>query len=1019
MKIKFFVFLGSMLLPNAAWCQPPTPTADRVDFQRDVAPIFVRSCLGCHGPSKSKSGFRLDSANVALKGGDLGLAIVAGNSSRSPLINYVSGSDASIIMPPSGPRLSADEVAKLRTWIDQGANWPKSIALSKPFAKVPAVGWWSLKPLVRPSIPKLTVEDSKLSRNPVDAFVLAMLREKHLRPSPTADERTLARRLAFDLTGLAVTSQRNDAAGGGAVSTGEDLSLGQVGSMLPAKRYTQLVNQLLGSPRYGERWARHWLDVVHYGETHGYDKDKPRPNAWPYRDYVIRAFNSDKPYGQFVREQIAGDVLYPNSVDGVVAMGFIAAGPWDFIGHAELPETKIDGAIARHLDRDDMVANTMSTFVGMTVHCAQCHDHKFDPISQEEYYGLQAVFSALDRTERTYFDNPEVSRKATVLQSRLKTLRAEKSRLEALIENQGGKLFADLNVRLRAAKKSAEPPVKPQFGYHSAIEPRDDCVKWVQVDLGHAVEIDRIVIVGCHDDFNHIGAGFGFPKRFKIEASNNPNFTNEISMVADRTKVDVANPGVVPQSFPASRVRARYVRVTATKLATRMRDYHFALAELLVYDAAGKNLALNASVSALDSVDLAPRWLKSNLVDGYYFGLVDPAKLKTLADIQSERQHFLEATIAKETRVQLEGANRGIELAEMEVAKLPKPKLVYAGGIHRGSPPFVGTGASGGRPRPVAVLNRGDIKRPIRPAIPGTLGCTGRPAQFTLSNVNDESQRRVALANWLTDRENPLVWRTIVNRIWQYHFGRGLVDTPNDLGRMGQLPTHPELLDWLAVEFRDGGQSIKALHRLILDSHTYRQSSADNPANSKVDADNRYLWRGHRRKLEAEAIRDSILAAAGKLDLKMGGPSFVDFVVERPEHSPHYEYHLHDPEDARTHRRSIYRFLVRSKPEPLMAALDCADPSLAVEKRNNSVAPQQALALLNGQLATSMAKHFAARLQRESPDRLTQVRKAFAIALDREPSSAEQVALEKFATQHGLENMCRAVFNLNEFAFVD
>jgi hypothetical protein len=275
---------------------------------------------------------------------------------------------------------------------------------------------------------------------------------------------------------------------------------------------------LLASPRYGERWARHRLDVVHFGETHGYDKDQPRRNAWPYRDYVIRAFNEDKPYARFVQEQLAGDVLFPDTRDGIEALGFIAAGPWDQIGHMEVPETKIDGQIARHLDRDDMVSNTINTYCSLTVHCAQCHNHKFDPIPQADYYALQANFAALDRTELKYFTDDALNRRWRDLQRRQSEVALALKAQEDVVRPQAPDQFVALAGRLRgistaAAKK--QPNAKPDFGYHSAIATTQQVEKWVQVDLGQRVKIERVVLRPCYDDFNGIGAGFGFPVRFR------------------------------------------------------------------------------------------------------------------------------------------------------------------------------------------------------------------------------------------------------------------------------------------------------------------------------------------------------------------------------------------------------------------------------------------------------------------------------------------------------------------------
>jgi hypothetical protein len=624
----------------------------------------------------------------------------------------------------------------------------------------------------------------------MDRFILATLEAKGLKPSPEADRHTLIRRLYFDLIGLPPAPEEVDAF----ISDND-----------PAA-YEKLVDRLLDSPQYGERWARHWLDVARYGETHGYDKDKPRPNAWPYRDYVIRAFNLDKPYDLFVQEQIAGDVFFPGTIDGIEALGFIAAGPWDFIGHAELREDKIDGKIARHLDRDDMVAGTINTFMSLTVHCAQCHDHKFDPISQEDYYSLQAVFAALDRADKPYYDDPAITRKHAELLARQRELEAK---LQA----------SDDQTRQRATQK--------------------------------------------------------------------------LAAVAEQLK------------------------------------------------------------------------------------------------------------------------------------RLPQPRLVYAGTVHRGDGSFTGTGASGGRPREIRVLARGDVTRPGKVVAPGAIAAIHAPsAHFDLPADHAEGERRAALARWLTDRQNPLTWRSIVNRVWLYHFGRGIVDTPSDFGQMGDLPTHPELLDWLAVEFRDGGQSLKRLHRLIVTSATYRQTSNITDEAKTIgapvqDAGNAFYWRMNRRRLEAEAIRDSILEVSGKLDRTLFGPSFQDFVIEKPEHSPHYQYHLHDPNDPRSHRRSIYRFLVRSQQQPFMAALDCADPSMAVDKRNQTMTPLAALTMLNNELTVAMAPHFAARVEKSVAGLEDQVTTAMQLALGRSASPTELERLVAYAREYGMANTCRLIFNLNEFVFID
>ena len=964
----------------------PPPSDRRIDFTRDIRPLLVKNCFACHGPDKQKGGLRLDRKADAMKGGDDGAVIVAGKSAESLLIQLVAGLDKDRVMPPKGERLAAELIGLLRAWIDQGADWPESAGDGDP------LDWWSLRPLDRPALPKLSPEDESRARNPVDHFILAKLRDKGLTPSPEADRRTLIRRLSFDLTGLPPTLEDVDA-------FCNDPS---------PDAYERLVDRLLASPAYGERWARHWLDVVHYGDTHGYDKDQPRPNAWPFRDYVIRSLNADKPYSRFVREQVAGDVLYPGMVDGVTALGFIAAGPWDLIGHVELPETKIDGKIARHLDRDDMVANTINTFVSLTVQCAQCHNHKFDPIAQPDYYRLQAVFAALDRADRPYYSNAADAKRASELTARRGELQRRREELDAKVKKAGGAELADLDRKIAAAGKPAER--KPEFGYHSAIEAKPDRVKWVQVDLGQSAAIDRIVLWGCHDDFNKIGAGFGFPVRFKVELSDNQEFKTGVVNVADHTADDVPNPGVAAQSYSAKGTKTRYIRVTATKLAPRQNDFIFALAELEALDADRKNLAVGAKVTGLDSIEAPVRWRKANLTDGYAPG---QSGIGDLAKLKQERAALLARVLDADTRNDIAENAAAVSQVNLELAKVPPAGVVYAGTIHDGgTAAFRGTGPDKGNPRPIFVLKRGDVKNPGEKVGPGTLTVVpGLPSRFLVKDNSAEGDRRAALAHWLTSSKNPLPWRSIVNRVWQYHFGRGIVATPNDFGRMGQLPSHPELLDWLAAEFRDGGQSLKSLHRLLVTSATYRQTSVGSDRFDRLDTDNVYLWRMTRRKVEAEAVRDAVLAAAGKLDRTMYGPAFRDFVIEHPEHSPHYQYHLHDPNDPRAYRRSVYRFLVRSKPQPFMTVLDCADPSMQVDKRTETMSPLQALALFNNALVLTMAKHLAGR----SKD----VEVAFRLALGRPPSTQEREALVNYAKEHGLANACRVILNLNEFVFVD
>ena len=467
--------------------------------------------------------------------------------------------------------------------------------------------------------------------------------------------------------------------------------------------------------------------------------------------------------------------------------------------------------------------------------------------------------------------------------------------------------------------------------------------------------------------------------------------------------------------------------MTATKLAPRKDDFILALAELRVFDGSGKNVAQGKPVTALDSIEAPPRWRTTNLTDGIAPVAQSPGEKEKLVQ---EREALLLSFADDATKARRAAALAESQRVAAELKKLPAPSVVFAGGIHTGSGNFIGTGANGGKPRPIFLLARGQVMQPGRELGAGALSALMfAPARFSLPPEAPEGERRAALARWITDPQNPLPWRSIVNRVWQYHFGRGLVETPNDFGHNGALPSHPELLDWLAAEFRDSGGSLKQLHRLIVTSATYRQSSGsgalqapsgvENRRSLEIDANNALLWRQNRRKLEAEAVRDSVLAISGKLDLTMGGPGWQDFVIEHPEHSPHYEYGLANPEDAKTWRRSIYRFIVRSQTQPWMTALDCADPSTRVDRRNESLSALQALALLNNGFMVTQARHFAERVQREEANLSEQVERAHLLALGCAPSPEDREKLVAFAQAQGLPNLCRVLLNLNAFTFVD
>ena len=969
------------------------------DFISSIEPLFQSHCIQCHGPDNQESGYRLDVREIAFQGGDSSeVAIVPSSSKTSRLLALIRGDEPSLRMPPqdSGvPALSELEIKTLSDWIDAGAEWPESATstLPNPF------DWWSLKPLERPKLP---LE----ANNPIDTFVRAKLNEHGLVLSQEADARTLCRRLYFDLIGLPPSPAQMDS-----FETAFDQN--------KEAAYVDLVDTLLSSEHYGEKWARHWLDVVHYGDTHGYDKDQPRPNAWPYRDYVIRSLNQDKPYRQFIREQIAGDVLYPDTRDGIEALGFLSAGPWDFIGHVEVNESKVDGKMARHMDRDDILGNVVGTLCSSTIQCAQCHNHKFDPFSQEDYYSLQAVFSAIDRADKKYDHDESVAKQRREFASQKKQITNRLASLETSIREQCSPDLQELDAAISKAEQSSNPKRPNEYGWHSGIASEQSITKWVQVDLGESLSLENIILQPTWDDFHSIGAGFGFPKRFRIELSDDPAFASTTSLVASQEREDYANPGIQPQAFPCHGQAGRYIRVTATKLAPRMNDFIFAFAELRALDASGNDATMGKPVESLDSIEAPARWAAKNLTDGLYPIDANPGNLQ---ELREKRTHLIASRVDKATLANKESTLRELADIDSKIAGLPSPSLVYAGTVHRGTGNFIGTGGQDGKPRPIHLLARGQVTRPIREVTPGTIS-TGSilPNRFPSEPNASESDRRIAMAEWIVSNENPLTWRSIVNRVWQYHFGIGIVATSNDFGRMGELPSHPELLDWLAIEFRDQGGSLKELHRWIVTSDTYRQaSSTRNDKAREMDPYNRMLWKQNRRRLDAEAIRDSVLTVSGTLDVSKGGPGWQDFVVTNPEHSPHYEYRLADPNDKKTWRRSIYRFIVRSQTQPFLTVLNCADPSMRVERRNESDSSQQALALLNNRFMLVQSKQFSARVQQEAGSTMdAQAEHAYQLATGSRLTQSNRSQLVQFLQEHGLENLCRVLLNTNEFIFVD
>ena len=860
---------------------------------------------------------------------------------------------------------------------------------------------WAYRPLEKPAIP------AEQGDHPVDRFIRAELAANGMKPSPPADRRTLIRRVYFDLVGLPPTPQEVQA-------FLDDAS---------PDAYEKVVDRLLASPRYGERWARHWMDVVHFAETHGHDQDRPRPNAWPYRDYLIRSFNDDKPYGRFVEEQVAGDVLYPDDPAAVTALGMIAAGPWDESSLMAIMEDTVDKKVARYLDRDDMVTTVMSTFASSTVHCARCHDHKFDPIPQGEYYALQAAFAGVDRANRPYDTDPQVHRQRRELLKQKREL-AGKPQAELLSADAQAQVTAW--EQSLAAKEAAWTVLDPaSFSSSGGATPvkkddrsilfkgprpeKDTYTFQAFTDLKGITAVRLEVMPD--DELPQRGPGRAdngnlHLSEFKLSAAGRSNDAPVRQVALRNPTADFDQDGWTIAMALDSKVE------TAWGIHPQEGKRHVAVFEVAEPIAFDGGATLTFTLEQLHG-------------RGHVIGRVRLSVTASPPPVRASPLPEDVASILATAGPQRSDAQRSAleahvlrEKLDVQLAALPPPQMVFAAASD-----FVPDGnfkpANGCRP--IQVLRRGDVGTPIEDAAPGALSCvTGLPQRFSLADPNDEGARRAALAKWLSDPKNVLTWRSIANRVWHYHFGRGIVDTPNDLGRMGGRPSHPQLLDWLARWLLEHGGSLKQLHRLIVTSETYRQSSQHNAEFAKLDADNRLLWRMNRGRLDAESIRDALLQMSGTIDLTMGGPSVKQFIESPGIHvTPNVDYQAFDLESPGARRRSVYRFVFRTLPDPFMESMDCPDASQLAPARAVSVTALQALSMLNNRFIVRYSERLAERLSRGQSDLDREIQLLHELAYSRPATRDEVGALREYVSKHGLANGCRVVLNSNEFMFVN
>jgi len=909
-------------------CLRSAASAAPVDFVRDVRPIFEKHCYSCHGAEKHKSGLRLDVKAQAFQGGEsYGPSIIPGKSDESPLVHAVRGDDKDLTMPPEGERLSAAEVATLTKWVDEGSVWPDGVDVAKIVDKR---DHWSFKPVTNPAPPQ--TKDKTWPRNEIDRFVLARLETEGLRPAPEAERVAWLRRVSFDLVGLPPTPER-------------------VESFVKDERsdaYERVVDELLTSPRYGERWAQHWLDVVRYADTHGFEVNEERPNAWPYRDYVIEAFNRDTPYDRFVREQIAGDSLGQDAATGfLVTASILLPGQ---IGKDEPSQRQ-----ARQDSLDEIVVNIGQTFLGLSVGCARCHDHKFDPISSHDYYSMQAFVAGVEYRDRD-LRTPEADARrdqAKRLRKELVEIERQLGRFVPLAKSgaQRAAVSAHLNTDRFAPVKAKR--VRFTINATNSLEPSIDELEIFDTG-GHNVALAAAGTTAKSSGETIVADGHN------LRYINDGRYGNSHSWLSNQT-----GKGWVELEFAAEHLidRADWGRDREDKYFDRL-----------------------ATNYVIEVADASGKWhIVADSTDRRKFDPAENPSPFPKKGLSTDEANEVDRLLA-------ERKPRQERLADAEIGQ-----KAFAGRFRK--------------PDVIHLLYRGDPEQPKEAVVPAVLSALG---EVKLREDTAEQERRFALANWIASPQNPLTARVMVNRIWQGHFGTGIVETASDFGRTGTKPSHPELLDWLAQKFVHSGWSIKSMHRLIVLSATYRQSTRYDALIAAKDADAHLLWRFPSRRLEAEAIRDSMLAISGTLNLKMGGPGFnlLDKRGGLTGFTPLESFR------ADGLRRMIYAHKVRRERDAVFGAFDCPDGGQSTARRRESTTPIQALNLFNSRFTIDESAALAARVKAEVGDDVTmQIVRAYQLVLSRNPSSAETADVAPAVTENGLATLCRALVNSNEFLF--
>ncbi len=983
--MKQLIFLSTLCITLSG--PYSLPAHAEVDFVKEIQPIFKKRCYECHGNETQEAGLRLDQKADALAGGDSGQIIKPNKASESLLIKLVSGEDSDRVMPPDGENLTPEEITKIETWIDEGAHWPDGIDPKKERSK-----HWAYQPLSGP----LPSDTTLSGHQPLDQFILAGLKSKKITPNPIADRYTLIKRLYYDLIGLPPSIEDVEAF---VNDQSED-------------SYEKLVDQLLASDHFGERWGRHWLDMARYADSDGYEKDRPRYNAWKYRDWVINSINADMPFDQFTVEQIAGDQIENPSPDQLLATAFHRQTLTNTEGGTDQEEFRVAAVF-------DRVETIGAVWLGLTVGCARCHSHKYDQISQREYYQLFAFFNNGDETTTKLASSEQALKE---YQTKKKAYDAQLKKLQAPVEKRRNELKPGFDAWMAELQRKYEAEGLEQ----KTVTLNNDRVDSKTGTLQKQAD-GTVIAVRDQETQDTYELTFSSPTSDPFEISG--------------IRLDVLTDDSFPKNGPGRSSGGNFVlsEITADIVAengeTLRRKFQsasadfsqkgFEVAQAIDGDETIKGWAISPQTGKphtatfnfekpISADELSKSKLLIRLSQQYSSSLHTLGKFRIsflaasgaeLVALPENIKKILPLEPAKREKKQLD------ELLSYFVSLDPEfKKLSGRVAAHQKTAPFnpemvvrvVQTREKD--PRETHILKRGDFLQPLGPVVPDTLEILPE-----LQAAVEGNPTRIEFAKWLISGENPLPPRVFVNQVWSHLFGRGLVQTVNDFGIRGEPPTHPELLDWLSIQFIESGWSRKQLIKLIVLSETYRRSSVHRPELADIDPTNKLLYRQNRFRVEAEIIRDLYLSASGLLEPRIGGPSVFPPLppdIAAVSYANNFKWGNSDwnsrpdrphgvaPKDD-IYRRGIYTFFKRTAAHPNLITFDCPDSNTTSVERNASNTPLQALQTLNNNVFLDAARAMAGRILNDSSLSTDQERlsKLFRLTVTRLPTPEELTVL--------------------------